>query len=371
MRVALRPAGSGDRIEFGVQTDNDVDRVLWYETVLGTPPARPDRLDAAAVALAPRAMHGGQDLHIDGPVSWSVLAGIEEYVDAWTSWLPALYKPFRLHAEEVVDDRGDGAGPHAGAGVIAWSGGVDSTYALVANDHAERGPRKVDLVAAVQIHGFDIALDDRAAFDRSLTGTAPLLAARGIEHVAVRTNWHDEMCPDWEMSFFAGFASLLHLFADRASTALMAPDNPYQHPRLVWGSNPITNRMLASRRFRFAAPGSATLRVEKCRAIGAIPEVRSHLRVCWQGDHRGANCGRCEKCVRTKLAFVVAGHGTLPALGPITADDLATAQVRSHTMLDGYERMSVMLRDIDPHLADEVGKLVVRERRRLDLASAV
>jgi hypothetical protein len=33
------------------------------------------------------------------------------------------------------------------------------------------------------------------------------------------------------------------------------------------------------------------------------PEIAARLRVCWQGPQTGANCGRCEKCVRTKLNF--------------------------------------------------------------------
>ena len=30
----------------------------------------------------------------------------------------------------------------------------------------------------------------------------------------------------------------------------------------------------------------------------------NNLRVCWQGELKDRNCGKCEKCVRTKLNFL-------------------------------------------------------------------
>ncbi|MEO6989439.1 MAG: hypothetical protein ABI239_12435 [Aquihabitans sp.] len=368
MKIALASRSTPERIEYDVQTDNDIDRVLWYETVLGTPPTVPDRLDAALIAMVPRAMHGGQDLHVEGPVSWSLLANVEEYIDVWTLWLPDLFRPIAITADHVVDDRGDGAGNLASRSLFAWSGGVDSTYALVSNTVDERGHRALPIAAAIQVHGFDIPIDDRAEFDGAVAAGSHLLAAYGIDHVAVRTNWHAEMCPDWEMTFFAGLASVLHHFTDRGATALVAPANTYDHVRLPWGSNPISNPLLASSQLSFLAPGRAQRRYQKCEVIGAVPEVREHLRVCWQAPRLGRNCGQCEKCIRTKVSFLAAGHGAIEALGPLTQEDLDSMRVTAPVTLDNYEFMVPAVAAHDPEAAKAVTEMVARERARLPLA---
>lgn len=365
MRASLLP-GASERVAFHVQTDNDVDRVLWYETVRGTPPAPPDRLDAAAIALVPRAMHGGQDLHLEGPVSWTLLANLEEFVECWAAWKPDLFRPVRITAEEVVDDRASGAGALAATAVIAYSGGVDSSYALVANETV-RGWRSADVVAGIQVHGFDIHVDDHRAFARTLASSAPVLDAFDVEQVGVGTNWHAELCPDWEYTFFAGLASVLHLFSDRAGLALVAPDNAYDAPRIPWGSNPVTNPMLASNRFDFAFPGGAHARYEKCAAIGAVPAIRANLRVCWEGSTPGGNCGECEKCIRTKLNFLAAGHGTLEALGPVTVDQIREVTIGSPVVAAGYRLMVEPVTAIDPKLGAVLAEVVESEIRRLEV----
>lgn len=365
MRIALADRSAPERIEYDVQTDNDIDRVLWYETTLGTPPALPDRLDAALIAMVPRAMHGGQALHVEGPVSWSLLANIEEYIDIWTLWRPDLFHPIAVTADQVVDDRDDGPGAVGDSSVLAWSGGVDSTYALVANTIETRGHRAVPIVAGIQVHGFDIPIDERAEFDGAVAAGGHLMAAYGIEHVAIATNWHAEMCPDWEMTFFAGLASALHHFGDRAGTGIVAADNTYDLPRLPWGSNPISNRYLAANRFAFVETGGVHRRFQKCAAIGGIPEVRKHLRVCWQAPKLGRNCGRCEKCIRTKVNFLAAGHGAIEALGPLTAADLADLRVTAQVLIDNYEFMAPAVADHDPAVAAAMLEMVGRERALL------
>jgi hypothetical protein len=46
-------------------------------------------------------------------------------------------------------------------------------------------------------------------------------------------------------------------------------------------------------------------RTEKIRLISADPVVMEVLRVCWQDA--GYNCGRCGKCLRTRLALHLLG----------------------------------------------------------------
>ncbi len=170
IRARLADGSVAERIVIDIQTDHDADSQLWWETTAGEPPPVPDRLDSAALALTPKAMNFSQDLHLEGPVSWRLLANLEEYIDAWTIWRPDVFRPIAITADEVIDDRGDGAGPLADRGVAAFSGGVDGVYAAYANHRGLLGRRSLELSAAVFIHGFDIPLVQTDGFAIAAAG---------------------------------------------------------------------------------------------------------------------------------------------------------------------------------------------------------
>lgn len=339
IRARLAPGSDRERIAFDVQTDHDADSQLWWTTTAGEPPLVPDRLDAAALALVTKAMNFTQDLHLEGAVSWRLLANLDEYVDAWTLWRPDIFRPIAISADEVIDDRGDGAGALADQAVAAFSGGVDGTFAAYANQHGLLGRRSLAIRAAVLVHGFDIPLDDVPGFGDAAVGARAMLDEFGIPLVTMRTNWQDVADPEWQMTFATAMAATLHLFADRAGNAVLAADNTYAQLSLPWGSNPITVPLLSSGRMRMVSPGGGTTRTAKVRAIGGFRSVRDHLRVCWQGDRLGRNCGRCEKCVRTKVNFLAAGHGVAPALGPLVPGELRGLTIGSIGALGVYREL--------------------------------
>lgn len=360
IRARYAPSSDRERVVVDIDTDHEGPSQLWWETTSGEPPAPTERLDPVAIALVAKAMNFTQDLHLEGPVSWQLLANLEEYVDAWTMWRPDIFRPVRLSADEVVDDRGDGAGPLVERGVVAFSGGVDSVYATLANQRGLRGRRSVDLAAAVLVQGFDIPLDDDRAFSVASAGARAMTEEIGVPLVTLRTNWKAVADPEWQMTFGLAVVSSLHLFADRAGTAVQACDTTYGAITVPWGSNPVTSPLLSSGRMRLVQPGGGVTRTRKAEAIGGVPSVREHLRVCWQGEDHGRNCGVCEKCVRTKVNFLAAGHGTVPALGPLEPGQLRGLTIRStgaHAVL--IELLEETDR-LDPAVADDVRWLVAQ-----------
>lgn len=339
IRARLAPESVPERIVLDIHTDHDADSQLWWETTAGDPPPVPERLDAAAIALVAKAMNFSQDLHLEGPVSWRLLANLEEYIDAWTMWRPDIFRRVALTAEEVVDDRGEGPGILAGRGIAAFSGGVDGAYAAFANQHGLLGHRSLDLAGAVLVQGFDIPLGDDDGFRDAAAGARAMLGELGVPLVTMRTNWQDVADPEWQMTFATAVVSLLHLFTDRAGSAVLAADSTYTYVNVPWGSNPITVPLLASGRMRMTSPGGGINRTEKVRVIGGLESVRQHLRVCWQGEQPGRNCGECEKCLRTKVNFLAAGHGAVPALGPLEPGALRGITIGSTGALVVYQEL--------------------------------
>lgn len=350
IRARYSPHSTGERIVVDIETDHDDDTQLWWETTIGAPPPIPDRMDPVAIALVAKAMNFTQDLHLEGPVSWQLLANLEEYIDAWTMWRPDIFRKVAITAEEVVDDRGDGRGSLAGRAVSAFSGGVDGTYSAYAHQFGLLGRRSLDVAAAVLVHGFDIPLDDLDGFAVAVEGARAMTDELGIPLVVVRTNWQAVANPEWQMTFSAAVAAVLHLFTDRASVALQAADNTYRQVTIPWGSNPITGPFLSSSRMRLVHPGAGATRTEKVRAIGAMTSVRDHIRVCWEGDRLGRNCGQCEKCIRTKANFLAAGHGVAPALGPLVPGELRSVSIGSE---GAYAIHAELLADAES-LPDEI-----------------
>jgi hypothetical protein len=339
IRARLSPDSAPERIVVDISTDHEGESRLWWETVEGDPPPIPDRLDVAALALVAKAMNFTQDLHLDGPVSWRLLANLEEHIDAWTQWRPDIFRPVAITAEEVVDDRGDGAGDLADRGVLAFSGGVDATYAAFAHARRLLGRRSLTLTAAVLVQGFDIPLDDVHAFDLATIGARSMAGELGVPLVAVRTNWQAVADPEWQMTFGPAIAAVLHLFPDRAGNVVLASDTTYGDFTIPWGSNPVTSPLLSSSRLRMVQPGAGATRTEKVRAIAELRSVREHLRVCWEGDEPGRNCERCEKCVRTKVNLLAAGHGAIPALGPLQPDEIRSLTIGSVGARDLYVQL--------------------------------
>lgn len=360
--VRLLPVRDPSRVEWHVATDHDREHVIAYETVHGEPPAPPDRADVGAILALARAMNFRQDLHVAGPVSWSLLANLEELVDVWTRWRPDLYGRIAITAEEVLDDRHDGPGPFATRAAAAFSGGVDGTYAVASHVAGLLGRRQLDVAAAVLVHGFDVPLAATDGWAAALAGARAMTEDLGVPLVAIRTNWKD-VCLDWEMEFGMALAAVLQHFTDRAGVALVADDNPYEGVHLPWGTNPISQRFLGSNRMRTVGSGGGVGRTDKCRAIGRWPAVREHVRVCWEGPDPGRNCQRCEKCIRTNLAFVAAGVGEVPALGRSDVGRLRQLEVRSSAAVPLWDDI---VANLDAFPADQATELLAFARRAHD-----
>ncbi len=362
IRAGWAPTTDRERLVVDLQADHDLDRQLWWETTSGEPPPLPDRLDAVALTLLPKAMSYRQDLHLEGPVAWSVLANAEEYIDAWSMWLPDLFGRVSVTADEVIDDRHDGPGPFPTTAVTAFSGGVDGTYATYAHSHGLLGRRSLSVAAAVQVHGFDIPIDDHEGFALASEAARRITDEIGVPLITMRTNWKTVADPHWEMTFGAALAGVLHHFTDRAGVACVAADNTYPQTTIPWGTNPITGPLLSSRRMRHVHTGAGVGRTQKCQALGHLSAVRAGIRVCWAGQEAGRNCGRCEKCVRTKVNFMAAGHGAIEALGPFVPGELRTQIIKSEAALGIYRELLDDIPDLPGEVAEELVWLLEHQR---------
>jgi hypothetical protein len=291
--------------------------------------------DAAVLAAIFPAMRARRPLQVEGCVSRTLLRHLEEFQEAWAAWQPDRYAPVEIRVAEECDEdqRPDGRG------VFAFSGGVDSCFALLRHRHALAGRRSVQPAAAVLIHGFDIPRHERAAFAVAERGARGMLRALDVPLSVVETDWRELACRNWELEFGAGLAACLHQFTGVATTAVVGADEDYAHVVLPWGSNPVTNPLLSGGALAWHTEGGGFGRTARIALICETPDVAAGLRVCWEGPATGRNCGECEKCVRTHLGFLANGREASCFDGPLRMRSLLRLRARNRVQLGYLEEL--------------------------------
>jgi hypothetical protein len=262
--------------------------------------------DFAIVAGLFAAMREGRPIHVDGPVTETLLRNLEEFQEAWALWRSS-FRRVAITADHVLPVRES----TSRRGVFAVSGGVDGTFALLRHHGGHAGLRTARPVCAMVVHGFDIPLHERRAFEHAHRGIADVTSKLGIPLATVRTNWRELLSRNWNMEYHIALTACLFQFRGLANVGVSGACEDYGHLVLPWGSNPVTNNLLSAGGFDLHTEGGGFTRTQRVRLICDYPDVAAKLRVCWEGAITGGNCGHCEKCIRTKLNFMANGFEPL------------------------------------------------------------
>ncbi len=292
------------------------DKVVYWD-LTGPADALPsplERHDLGVIACLFQAMREAADIHVHGPVSADLLDRVVEFIQIWSLWRPDLYAPIRVtSAEEVSGPRG--APNRRNSAVCAFSGGVDATY-TVWNHHSGLAGRTARRIrTAVLIQGFDIPLTHDEAFGIVSRASEQVLADINVPLTLLRTNWRQATQADWEMEFGLGLVSCLAQWDGDVDNLLVGSCEDYGRLVVPWGSHPLPTRLLAGEDSRIGYDGGHLTRTGKIKAISDWEVGFNSLRVCWQGDITGKNCGVCEKCVRTKMNAIAAAVPVPASLG--------------------------------------------------------
>lgn len=192
---------------------------VFYEFSGAVLPTAPRTNDFAALAMLPFAMTKGQSLHIEGLVHREQLERLDECQDAFLLWHPDKFKRISISADEEIPTplrQGRDA-------VMAFSGGLDASYALHAHCRGLIGRRSNEIRAGILIHGFDIPLKKTVHFEKAEAAALASLSHYGVPLTRVRTNWTSLRAP-WRQSFMFALASVLHQFSEVSSRAVIAAD---------------------------------------------------------------------------------------------------------------------------------------------------
>ena len=299
----------------------------------------PPTHDFIAVSLVQYAASEGCDLHVEGSVTTAQLERLDELQTIWSVWRPDKFRRVELSADdEVALPSSDGRG----GAVMGFSGGVDAGFALAAHTSRSLGRMSRDVELGVLVVGWDLKHGDHEGLARARASAQRALDAYGVRLAVVSTNWQQEFCNAWFMSFNSGLMSILHTFSAGCSAAIHATDHNYRLELKMppYGSNMAINHLLGNPWFPVVSTGGTHRRIERVEFLRDHPVLLEELRVCYQPHASGSNCGHCEKCVRTQLELRAVGLGEAAGRAfpsPMTVQDVLGATINNPTVLMHFE----------------------------------
>ncbi|NEP05692.1 MAG: hypothetical protein F6K25_24930 [Okeania sp. SIO2G4] len=314
---------------------------LWYRIPTNYRPILTSSCDPFVIAIIFLAMNQGTDLMVHGEVSPSLLRNLEEFQIIWSAWKPEQYNIIQINAETEKEQETILATEKA---ISAFSGGVDSCFTAFRHSRGNCGRQKRNLKAGLMVHGFDIPVEQEEIFSRAAQKSQIMLSSLGMELIPIATNFRKVIKLNWEDVFGTAIASCLNLVKKGYNTGLIPASYAYRDITLPYGSNPVTDPLLSSKSFTIIYDGGKFGRLEKIKEIYNWDEALVNLRVCWQGEQKDRNCGRCEKCIRNILNFRALGY-ELPPCFPkdVTNKQIANLKLRGGS-LDSMEHILKLIK---------------------------
>jgi hypothetical protein len=279
--------------------------------------AVPNACLAACFPLA--AVHGEARVRIEGRPCAMLIEGLRTAHGWWSSW-GGMPRPMPdIEADIGTGAEGTGAARRA---VSFLSGGVDGLHMLMRNHQLYRRDDSAYIHEAIFIHGFDIGKRARDPenhrYRAALQRLIPVAAETGIRLIPCRTNLrHLPSKPDfWTYRHNgAALAAVGHAALGGSALLFIAASHHVSNP-VPMGSHPAVDHLLSSQRIQIVHDGARFTRLQKVRELASWPTALAALRVCPAGPRNGGNCGRCEKCLRTRLELLAVGVEETAALGP-------------------------------------------------------
>lgn len=273
---------------------------FWYPA--GLPMPDDEDCDSYLLAALLPAMKLNAVIIVHGSASKQLLANLAELQHVWRKWCPDLYFSAEIKVENIREDET----PSAGA-VVAFSGGADAQFSAYRHATGKAGYATQSLLAGVLVHGFDIPLTDHKGFTGAAKKAKDALDNLDLNFIPIKTNASRIWDVNWEHHCAMALVSVLCGLKNYAGIGLIGSGEPYDALLEPWGSHPIIDPLMSSGSFRIIHDGAGFNRSEKIKLISNWAVGIKNLRVCWAGDKKDSNCGVCEKCLRTRLNFLLAG----------------------------------------------------------------
>jgi len=250
--------------------------------------------------LLPVAAAIGEPLRLRAPVDELLLRGAEEILAIWSAWYPGV-RAVALEADVA-------ARPAGGTRSAAFfTGGVDSFFTALRHTGPPESAIRVDEL--LTIGGLDIPLGHADAAARRRERLSAAAARMGVGLSEITTNVKETRLreADWhDLSHGPVIVSAGLALEGRYRRLLVASTKAYGSLQPI-GSHPLTDPLLSTRGTSVLHDGASHGRGAKIAFISRFDVAMDALHVCYRGKD-DANCGECEKCLRTLMWLELSGR---------------------------------------------------------------
>ena len=267
-------------------------------------------------AIVPALRRGERRIKVDGAVCPWLKGHLNTFMAHLTNWYWYKYGRHRhdgsapaIEAEQRPFER-----PPAPRTGSFFSGGVDSLSTIRRNRLSVPLDHPGSIKDAIFVHGFDLGFrpargTDEGFFQSVIDSMKEVVADAQLNLIPAFTNLRalDPRADCWLDEYMgSAMAAVAHGLAGRLSDVLIASsyDIATLHP---FASHPLLDPHLSSYGLRVHHDGEQCTRIDNVRLIADWPAALDSLRVCLVADEGTLNCGRCAKCIRTKLELLCAG----------------------------------------------------------------
>ena len=224
------------------------------------------------------------------------IANIDRLQDVYAVWYPEFTKV----GIEVAIRPEEPFRPGGGRGLF-FSGGLDACHSLLKYGAA------IDTL--VYVRGIDMQLDDDALYHQCLESNLEIAQAYGKSLLALESNVRffirkvSRAGIGWSVAQGCGLGALAHALG--MADIYISSSAAYDDLGGPQGSHPLTDPLCSSDRVRIHHIGCEARRHQKLIEVASDDLLLQRVRVCWQDQ--GLNCGKCEKCLRFRMALTLAG----------------------------------------------------------------
>jgi len=278
-----------------VDVTGETSKTMWFRL----PDSIPVSEDGVSDALFPLglllAMATDGTLVLESPVSARLIENAEVIQDILLSWHGHRLRRAEL---EVVARPSDQAVTRADGVASCFTGGVDSFYTLLKH--------RDEITTLVYVHGFDIPLARKALYDATASHLRAVAADVGTELIEMASNLKSFYPTPWATITHGPALVAIGMILSGSHGTLLLPASHTYSQLYRWGTHPLLDPLWSTDGLTIVHDGAEASRVRKTVALADFPAAQQHLRVCWQNT--GAyNCGKCNKCMRTKTCLRLAG----------------------------------------------------------------
>jgi len=237
-------------------------------------------------------------LTIDGAVSPAMVQNIVDVQQILHEWYPLFDRVSIQYSKQhaISPLMSDGKSV-----ATFFSGGVDSFYTL--QSHLD------EIDQLIFVHGLDIPLRKSAVSARSAHSVRVLADRLGLNLVEVKTNLREfgQMHVSWLDAYFGAALGAVALLLSPRFKKIYLPASMSVSEMRPMGSHPDLDKYWNNKTMQLVHDGIET-RFKKIRTVSKWNAAKSHLRVCYQNDSNGINCGRCRKCLWTMMMLRAVGR---------------------------------------------------------------